>query len=265
MNKIERSQQRRNIWKIALVLFFVLDIYIVFFAFLLWDTPLSEVAGKIREGEFGDSFGTLNVLFSGFAFSGVIITMLLQRKDLEETQGQAAKQQIESHFYSMLELQQNLVQSFDLKRNGVVIMVGRDCFKSWLRFFRAEYGRGKNSHEAQVVRAYRELWSRYQGDLSVYFRSLYSVFRFVSESNHADKKKLGVVVRSLLSDFELVILFYNCVNPRGIKFQEYAYEFAIFDNLDHRMLLNPRDVKLLSKAAYGGNEEILALFDDEFI
>ena len=33
-------------------------------------------------GEFGDQFGAVNALFSGLAFAGLIITILLQRRDL---------------------------------------------------------------------------------------------------------------------------------------------------------------------------------------
>lgn len=33
-------------------------------------------------GQFGDMFGSLNTMFSGFAFAGIIATILLQRKEL---------------------------------------------------------------------------------------------------------------------------------------------------------------------------------------
>ena len=34
------------------------------------------------KGQFGDSFGALNALFSGLAFAGIIYTIQLQRKEL---------------------------------------------------------------------------------------------------------------------------------------------------------------------------------------
>jgi hypothetical protein len=34
-------------------------------------------------GQFGDVFGVVNALFSGFAFAGLILAILLQREDLE--------------------------------------------------------------------------------------------------------------------------------------------------------------------------------------
>src|SRR5687768_15740948 len=38
----------------------------------------------VKHGTFGDLFGAINSLFSGFAFLGVIITILLQREELIE-------------------------------------------------------------------------------------------------------------------------------------------------------------------------------------
>jgi hypothetical protein len=36
-----------------------------------------------KRGQFGDMFGVVNALFSGFAFAGVIYAVLLQREDLK--------------------------------------------------------------------------------------------------------------------------------------------------------------------------------------
>ena len=44
--------------------------------------PISELSVE-KAGQFGDSFGVITCLFSGFAFSGVLITLLLQRDELK--------------------------------------------------------------------------------------------------------------------------------------------------------------------------------------
>ncbi|QSB37695.1 hypothetical protein JTY93_15245 [Pseudomonas hygromyciniae] len=63
--------------------------------------------------------------------------------------------------------------------------------------------------------AYQAIYHIGRTDLGLYFRSLYSVFRFVDESKHQDSDKFGVVVRSLISDYELVLIFYNCLSEKG--------------------------------------------------
>ncbi|MGJ3438645.1 putative phage abortive infection protein [Pseudomonas sp. Je.1.5.c] len=243
-------------WKISSVLLSVLAVYSAFFIILLWEVPFTEIPGQLREGTFGDSFGTLNTLFSGFAFSGVLISLLFQRKDLTETRRQITRQQIESQFYSMLSLQHSVVAEFDLKKDGAVTMAGRDCFKTWYNYLRKCYLERLRNHDGGVEEAYEDVWVRYRGDLSLYFRSLYSVFRYVSECDHSDKLKFGVIARSFLSDFELVILFYNCLSLRGYGFQKYAEEFAIFNNLDPMMLMEVSHLALMEESVYGRSNEM---------
>ncbi len=50
--------------------------------FLLWVTwPISSLTIG-QAGVFGDSFGIITSMFSGLAFAGMIITILLQREEL---------------------------------------------------------------------------------------------------------------------------------------------------------------------------------------
>jgi hypothetical protein len=66
----------------------------------------------------------------------------------------------------------------------------------------------------------------------------------------------------LLSDYELVILFYNSLSSRGVKFKRFIYYHSLFDNLDPDLLLEPRHALHLEIKAYGQNEAILRLFPD---
>ena len=243
--------------KVAILLSVVFFVYVSFFVTMLWDVPFGGVPEKLREGTFGDSFGTLNALFSGLAFSGVLITLLLQRKDLIESRAQVSNQQIESQFYNMLTLQQNIVASFDLRSRDVVLYSGRDCFRSWYRFLDTEF---RKKEPDGVHAAYDIMWLKYQGDLSLYFRSLYSVFKFVSECGHPDSKKFGSVVRSFLSDFELVVLYYNCLSPQGGGFKKYISEFKVFDNLDIEMLVSLSGFTEFEVQSYGDNETALNVY-----
>ena len=56
----------------GVILLFLLNFSMVFF-----------VPGENTRGTFGDQFGAVNALFSGLAFTGLIYTIILQRKDLE--------------------------------------------------------------------------------------------------------------------------------------------------------------------------------------
>ena len=85
----------------------------------------AEVEGGIfnARGLFGDSWGGVNALISAFAFAGVIVTLLLQNRDLNLQRKEMARQReefekenetlkyqrFENLFYNMLNLQQEIV------------------------------------------------------------------------------------------------------------------------------------------------------------
>ena len=255
------SFQVNNFWKVSSVLLLVFGVYGVFMVFLLWNEPFENVPDKLREGTFGDSFGTLNALFSGLAFSGVLITLLMQRRDLSEAREQNSRQQTESQFYNMLNLQQQVVQAFDLHRAGsnAHTIQGRDCFRDWGRKLKTRYDELGEKYKYQEtlersLEAYEKIMSAHQGDLGLYYRSLYSIFRFIESAEHADRQGFAVVVRSLLSDYELVLLFYNCLSPKGEKFRMYAVMYQLFDNLDVSLLPREEHVEFMRKEAYGRND-----------
>lgn len=258
-----------NSKKIVAVLISVIIVYCAFVLLLLWNQNFENIPERLRDGTFGDSFGTLNALFSGLAFSGVLITLLLQRQDLSDAREQSSTQQIESQFYNMLNLQQQVIQGFDLhvsRNDSSVLIQGRDCFKSWYRKLRMAHATlrvtDKDSDElSRAIKAYDKIFRSHQGDLGLYFRSLYSVFRFIEKSKHIDKSHFSSVVRSLLSDYELIFLFYNCLSERGEKFKVFAVNYALFDNIDVKLLLRATHVTSMDRKAFGKNESVLALFD----
>ena len=116
------SWMKKNIvWVMfgGVIILFLLNFSMVFF-----------VPGENTRGTFGDQFGAVNALFSGLAFAGLIITLILQKRELglqrdeleqtrEELKNQREEfekenetlryQRFENLFYNMLNLQQEIV------------------------------------------------------------------------------------------------------------------------------------------------------------
>ncbi|MEE3926389.1 putative phage abortive infection protein [Pseudomonas viridiflava] len=275
MSVLYMSKQSKS-WKPIilglLAVLFVIAVYTAYYVFLYSGYGISidrdgNLTG-VRSGVFGDAFGVLNALFSGLAFSGVLITLLLQRKDLADSQLQNAKQQTESQFYSMLTLQQQVIQGFDLHINRHDLQYtieGRDCFRDWHRKLCREYSASYEEGRSKSFRAgmaYEEVLRSHQGDLGLYFRSLYSVFRFVELAEYGDEQHLARVARSLLSDYELIFLYYNCLSRKGGNFQKYANAYELFDNLDINLLLELDHVIFMQEKAFGRNAEALAAINN---
>lgn len=256
-------------WLIALVVVAIVGSYCGYYYFLfsgLEGANSSKELVGVRSGTFGDAFGVINALFSGLAFSGVLITLLLQRTDLAENREQVSRQQIESQFFNLLSLQQAVVQGFDLHDSddgSVLVAQGRDCFRVWRNYLFKVYGNYSFMHpdcksEPKRFRwAVEKMMDKYQGDAGLYFRSLYSIFKFLESSAHKDKRQLALTVRSFLSDYELVVIFYNCLLVRGYGFVKYVNKYSLFDNLDVELLLKSSHVRHFEKSAFGKNKAAL--------
>ncbi len=256
------------------VIGFVLLIFLIYAGALVWTIwPVDEFT-VAKSGTFGDSFGVLTALFSGLAFAGLLITIFYQREDLgltkEElklTREEIKAQHLETTFFHMLRLQQDIVSGIDLQRQtdgGQQETRGRDCFKVFVkrinRFYEDAMKATPQAPVDDLVRAaYQTLWEKSQSDLGHYFRSLYNVFKYISEHDFTDKKQYGNIARAQLSDFELVILLYNCTSRNGANFIKYSKEFAIFDNLDVSLLIEESHVDLLPIETYGNNKEAITI------
>lgn len=230
-------------------------------------------------GSFGDMFGAVNALFSGLAFAGVILAILLQkeelslqRKELELTRNELSgqkhemelqnktllKQSFENTFFQLLNQHQTIINSIDVAdMNNKNIATGRDCFKRFYSNFKVIHktrqGSLSGSSEQETLNnVYRAFYNDYQADIGHYFRSLYHIVKLVDTSNIENKRLYTNLIRAQLSSYELTLLFYNGISHYGQeKFKPLIEEYAFFKHLPKNLLLNPTEhVKLYEPSAY---------------
>lgn len=209
-------------------------------------------------GAFGDTFGAVNALFSGLAFVGLIYAILLQKNQLElqredlkstqeelietreefKTQNETLKiQRFENTFFSMLSLHNEITLNTTLKiRNGEE--KGRDIYKTIYNAIYNDMNRqlvGDKNYpkepDKETVSKYID--TLYQAQLGHYFRNLYTIFKYIDESKISGKELYTDIVRAQLSNYELLLLFYNCyfLHEPSEGFIEYAKEYNLFDNM----------------------------------
>lgn len=150
---------------------------------------------------------------------------------------------------------------------------GRDCFKRWYQSFTTdlwgfELARADDGEmiikkaPKDVSEKYVSFYEAHQGELGHYFRNLYHVIKFVNESDalkdpdakieYENRRRYTSLVRATLSQFELALLFYNCVSPLGNeKFKPLVEKFGLLKNLDTNSLQKPEDEKLYDPKAFG--------------
>ena len=87
-----------------------------------------------------------------------------------------------------------------------------------------------------------------------YFRHLYRIYKFVDTScliEDDERYEYTCIIRSQLSEYELVMLFYNCLTPNGReKFKPLIEKYSVFKNLRYELLAKPRDREEYAQSAY---------------
>ena len=227
-------------------------------------------------GTIGDSFGAVNALFSGFAFAGVIVAILLQKNELElqrqelkstrevlnlqkeemEAQNETNKlHRFENTFFQMLDLHHNIVEKMFANLGRGNVLEGRRCFT---RFY-SEFKRAirpiavfPGGDELERIRdAYHNFYPQHQTELGHYFRNLYQIIKFVNNSTVQDKKRYTNIVRAQLSSHEQALLFYNCLSDQGSeKFKPLIERYTLLKHLPINLLEADEYVEFYDRRAF---------------
>ena len=256
---------------------------------LSWGIIVLCIAGSTERGQFGDQFGAVNALFSGLAFAGLIITILQQRKDLyyqrkelEQTNQEMARQtkefdaqnktlkrqQFENSFFELLRILQTLVNDLQIEiefientRYEKISLHGREVFQELFtkRDKKAivfpscylpsilEIAESEDFDFIAMSKGYSFLYH--------YFRFVYRILKFVDDAREleTDEERYLYVafLRSTFSNYEIATLFYNGLSCKGKeKFKPLAEKYALFDNIDVRLLASEADLKLYHASAF---------------
>lgn len=197
------------------------------------------------------------------------------RKIYEEQNKTMKRQRFENTFFNMLSLQQEIVanlsvESKEVKRGEVVIKnhKGREVFEKIYEGINVyvlyeQQSIGIKEIVSLNIENYNSngwLISRFDH----YFRHLYRIFKYIDETDLIDEKErydYASIVRSQLSDYELVMLFYNCLAQKDNeteknKFKPLIETYAIFNNLREDLLAKKDHYKLYNDGAYKYEKQI---------
>lgn len=266
-------------WRSALGVLFVWAL--TFFLFFINNSE--------ERGQFGDMFGAVNALFSGLAFVGLIITLILQRRELElqrqeltltrkemeeqtaefEKQNETLKiQRFENTFFNMLSQFQEVVNSLSAQYKShrtEIVVEGREIFKAAYEempvFIENPEGNGEFRRFKGILNTIKNegLEGYVKADVPTnfdhYFRLLYRILKFVNESkvitDFDEKYEYTAMLRALLSRYELVWLYYNSLSDYGVeKLKSLIERYAMLKNLRDDLLVDGVDVGSYSESAF---------------
>lgn len=234
-----------------------------------------------QRGVFGDSWGAFTSIFSAMGFCGVLWTIKLQMDATKKIEDDFRKKEesekirdFENSFFNMLSILQALIRDMKVEgSSGITLAEGRHVFLYFFRRFKAEIRRKNGTlldfdsrdkieiekASKQMSNAYRFYFRSRAQNLSHYYRYVYNMFKIIHESDLSsiNKKKYANILRAQLSNYELLMLFYNANFVHGRKFEMYMNSYAILDNLPAEKLINKKHVAFYDKKAWGENYDAL--------
>ena len=194
----------------------------------------------------------------------------LQRDEMQEQNRTIMLQRFENTFFSMLEMQQKIVEGFvytiknhdgngNTKRTDYS---GKVAFKElYRRIINSEMNesyRKNNDDKKGSIERCLAVYCEYlkDGKLDHYFQHLYRIVRFVDDYdsyllNVKGKYIYLSLLRAQLSKEELLMLFYNCLSDYGNeKFKPLVEKYALLKNCRQDSLINPEHANLYEKGAF---------------
>ena len=179
---------------------------------------------------------------------------------LREQSRALERQNFERTFFELVRLHHDIIKDLDFRRDDVVTASGRDCFRVFCKRFRALHDEAVETDALQRIRtAYGAFHEKYGHEVGHYFRNLYRILRFVHESDATHKTHYTAILRAQLSSSELLLMCYGTLHDVGENLKPLAEAYALFDNLEPRLLFNYAvEVPLYDIAAWGGQSETVA-------
>lgn len=205
----------------------------------------------------GDSAGFINALFSALAFGGVLLTFYWQFMVDGKQHKATLQSQFENVFFNMTNTLNNIIEGLEfniqdvqdidddsLRRyyhNGRVDssgdsnqgdsrslnVQGRKVFECWWGVF---VNKARNGTERLVI--FKDLM---KGSLDHYFRYLYRILVYIDQSkliSEEEKYDYAAILRAQLSEYELLILFFNGLSNDGKHKAKPLFEkYSLFNNI----------------------------------
>lgn len=239
-----------------------------------------------KTAHIGDAIGGITAPFVAILAAALTFLAFWVQYDFnEKQQASIEKQRFEHNFYEMLNIHESITQSLkmeivdesaDVESSSRIIAKreGRDVFQFLYEVMPISSNTGAVNGiillNTQQYKGLRELFAKRDDDrltiyernsevgkLDHYFRQLYNIFRMIAEAKKLtdnEKYEYARIVRSTLSQYELVVLFYNCLSSQGVeKFKPLIQNFAVMNNLRKELLAKAEDEYLYESIAYQKN------------
>lgn len=200
-----------------------------------------------------------------------------QKLEFQEQNKTMKRQRFENTFFNMLSLQQEIIANLsyeyyaspNIRPHNIPEEIfykgapkrqlhGRETFEGIYKHAIIEYNGAR--HADGIIKilkqngyiAYPVISATTRFDH--YFRHLYHIYKFVDTSDlieDSERYNYACIIRSQLSDYELVMMFYNCLTSNGrAKFKPLIEKYSVFNNIRFELLAKANDKEEYAQEAY---------------
>lgn len=202
-----------------LIFCFVLIGFSVYAGTILYLTwPITEYS-VAKSGVFGDSFGALNALFSGMAFAGLIVTVLLQRDEMHLSRMAFERQQFEASFFHLLEIYSRNLRDIRILRLDLTSSYeGVDALAFLLKRLKQAVSLysphvqdedGRIVYEYEIFQNAKSVLLPQARYLATFQHLLALVFQYAVE--RTERERYLAIIASQFTSTEFKYLFYRCL------------------------------------------------------
>lgn len=195
-------------------------------------------------GEFGDQFGVLNTLFTGLAFAGLIMTIILQRKDLalqrQEMRNAIIEQQAQTEqFEEQTRLQQKQYEesqkNFTISQTNSIFYNSLDHIYTLYRNFLSDR---KDLLESEIFNIISGRTTRFYTYSYAYpfSKSFYLLVEYILENIDNEKTKIFYLqtLATIFHHNDLLILNFMgyAIPDNNINLVKKLVDYKIFEKKD---------------------------------
>lgn len=232
---------------------------------------------------FGGNFNVLTSLFTGLAFAGVIISVILQTQELKETRTEFAGQrkalqgqEFDNKFFRMLNLLNKINANLKLD-NHQGDEVFKELHSKLTEKILSPYDEDVKNKSVKADKkeyfngVFNEFNSGYDTTFKYYFLNLYQVLKYIDDKCPEDEaKRYSNMVRAQLSKNELILLAYNALGVQNFTtdaYQKYIEKYSLLEHLklDDFLENNTNVLEIIvnvlaqyDKTAFGENDKFVS-------
>lgn len=202
-------------------------------------------------GQIGDTIGgTMSPFVAIIAGLLTFLAFWVQYKANEQQRADLAVERFENTLFQMMTLQEEITDNlrYATDSSPEILATGRHVFEYIYLHRQWDWHTGLKTsiqHEGlDAMKKDQTLWC-----LDHYFRHLYRTLKWVKEGgpkylSEVERYNYAAIVRSMLSEYELVLIYYNALAINdNLKFKNLIETFSILDNLRFDLLARPEERK----------------------